>query len=181
MSKSTRRLCVEELEPRTLLSASSGLLHSPVLGQAVVSTLADPTSTDNLRGIEISPGIIFGNTRYGATCIGSATGDLPGAWSVAINYTPPHPGGDVTNNIVGGSWSLVVYRGGSLAGTLQGRVLRGTAAWNHDGTEADINAQLSITRGTGAFAGATGTGTFTGTLSHLTFPPTISGSLVLNY
>jgi len=157
-----------------------------VLAGCIAGASANPIPPlqDTWHGIEIFPGIIINNVRYGATFVGTATGDLPGVWSVSINYTPPNPGVGVVNNIVGGQWSLNVVNNGHSVGTLFGRVDRGgTATWNTTGntaTMAMLEGSLTITGGTGSFAGHTGTGQFTGTLSHLTFPPTIAAAITLN-
>lgn len=145
------------------------------------SGVAD-TYSDILRGIEVSPGFIIGNTRVGTTFVGGATGQLPGAWAVSVNYTPPAPGMNVTNTIVGGRWELAVFRNRRFVGKLFGTVTTGTVSWNKDGTEAGVAASLTVNGGTGLFAGANGTGTFSsGTLSHLFFPPRIGGVLTLNF
>jgi subtilase family serine protease len=154
-----------------------------VQGLAGVQGARSSQARDTLQGIELFPGIISGNTRYGATFIGSAAGNLPGFWEVSVNYNnPPSPGPNVTNHIVGGTWAVVVYSGGSLLGTLFGSVGSGSAQWDSTGTMATItDNNLSIVGGTGAFAGVTGTGTFAGMLSHVPFPPTIGGTLDLSY
>jgi hypothetical protein len=68
---------------------------------------ATTTYTDQVRGVEISAGQIVDQTRVGATFVGRADGQLPGLLGASINYTPPRPGPDVVNTIVGGQWSLV--------------------------------------------------------------------------
>ena len=189
MHSQRTRLQLQELEPRTVLSTHVfGHALPAALGTSVVHSgalLAGPASTvaatDTLSGIEISPGIIIGSVRHGATFLGHAAGQLPGVWAVSINYTPPHPGPSVTNTIVGGSWALAVYSNGTFEGVVFGSVPDGTVTWNATGTVATISADLTVLGGTGALVGATGTGTFTGTLSHLTFPPTIAGTLSLSF
>jgi len=154
-----------------------------VLSLAVWSApaLAATTYTDSVQAIEISPGVIVGDTRIGATFVGQASGDLDGALTVSVNYAPPAPGPSVTNTIVGGSWVLAVYENGHFRGTIYGAVTGGTAQWNSDGTVATLSAQLTITGGTERYTKAHGTGSFTGTLSHLTFPPTVLGTLQLTF
>ena len=191
------RLQLEELESRTLLS-SQALAHAWLMPPAhlgatfarsaqavpfsVVNAPLTTAATDTLSGIEISAGIISGSVRYGATFVGGATGTLPGVWGVSINYTPPHPGPNVVNTIVGGSWAVAVFSDGTFEGVIYGDVVPGsTVTWNATGTVASISANLTVLGGTGQFVGATGGGTFTGTLSHLTFPPTITGTLTLSY
>jgi hypothetical protein len=156
------------------LSVLAGLLWAPLV-------LAATAYTDTLQGVEISPGIIIGNTRVGTTFVGIATGQRPGTWAISLNYTPPRPGPNVTNTIVTGTWELAVFQNRRLVGRLFGTVANGTASWIPGGTVAAVSANLTVTRGTGAFVGARGTGTFKGTLSHLTFPPRIGGALQLSY
>jgi hypothetical protein len=151
-----------------------------MLGSA--SAQAPATATDTLQGIEVSPGIILGGTRFGATFVGLASGQLPGTFVVSVNYQPPAPLPKMTNNFVGGSWQVAVYKGGRFQGTLYGDITDGSARWNDTGTMAVLSADLAILGGTGAFAGSQGTGMFVnGTLSHLTFPPTIQGTLMLAF
>jgi hypothetical protein len=94
----------------------------------------------------------------------------------SLNYTPssPAPPGE-ENQIVGGTWSLKGPQG-VVYGTFTG----GTVAWNTAGTVADVDATMAISGGSGKGKQLTGgTGTFVGTLSHLTFPPTVEGTLIL--
>jgi hypothetical protein len=93
----------------------------------------------------------------------------------SINYQPPRPGPDVTNTIVGGQWYLA-GSGGELFGSFTG----GTVQWDSTGTVASVDADMAIAGGTvnGKLVRG-GSGNFAGTLSHLTFPPTINGTLTL--
>jgi hypothetical protein len=143
--------------------------------------LAATTYNDTVTLIEISSGVVVGSTRVGATFVGQASGTLPGGLTVSINYEPSSPGPLVVNTIVGGSWTLAVYHEGHFRGTVRGAVIGGTAQWNSDGTLAILNAQLSVTGGTERFHHANGSGSFSGTLSHLTFPPTVTGTLQLTF
>ena len=102
--------------------------------------------------------------------------------TVTIKYTPNSPGVGLTNTVVGGQWALLVYQNRQLLGSLSGTVTGGSAVWNTTGTTTTISVwiALKILAGTGRYAGKSGTGSFTGTLSHLTFPPTITGTLGLS-
>jgi hypothetical protein len=159
----------------------------PIVLALVLSTfVATPARAataynDTVAGIEIFPGFVVGQVRYGATFVARATGDLPGYISAYINYTPPQPGPGVTNTVVGGRWTLSVYQGGEFQGRLSGAIAGGAATWNSTGTLATINLNLAVASGTGAYSGVTGTGAFTGFLSHVTFPPTWGGALTLNF
>jgi hypothetical protein len=138
--------------------------------------------TDNVargRGFEISAGIISADTRYGATFVGDVEGELPGVHFTSINYTPPSPGGGVTNLVVGGEWALC----GSW-GTLTGSFTDGTVQWNADGTLADVATNMSV--GGGSVNGVAltgGSGTFSGVLDHTPLaqdlPPIVGGTLEL--
>ncbi len=136
---------------------------------------AGETITIDVEGLEIDAGDTQGNTTYGLRFIGLATGDVAGAMEVELDYSPPNPGPNAVNQIVGGSWSI-----SSEGGELSGDITAGSATWNGTVTTAAIEATFGITTATGQFGGYAGTGAFTGTLSHLTFPPRISGVLMFD-
>jgi hypothetical protein len=54
------------------------------------------TSTDTVQGTEFSAGTIEGDTRFGASFAGEATGNLPGVLVATADYTPPSPGPNTT-------------------------------------------------------------------------------------
>ena len=142
-------------------------------GGAALATTT--TYTDEVRGVEISAGQVVGETRVGATFVGRANGQLPGLLYASVNYTPPRPGPNVVNTITGGQWSLV----GSW-GVLYGSFTGGEVLWNSAGTQASVNAEMVIVGGrVNGKVVSGGSGSFAGALSHLTFPPTISGTLML--
>jgi hypothetical protein len=153
----------------------------PALAQtAPAETPSSTTYTDTVQGIEFSAGTIAGDTRLGASFAGEATGDLSGFSVASIDYTPPSPGPGVTNNIVGGGWTLLGDRSTTL-----GSFTGGTVQWNADGTLADVAADMSVLGGSvdGIPVSTGGTGAFGGVLDHrpLTrgLPPTIGGTLQL--
>jgi hypothetical protein len=136
---------------------------------------ATKTHTAEVRGVEVSAGQIVGETRVGATFVGRARGQLPGLLHASVNYTPPRPGPNVVNTLVGGQWSLV-GPWGALFGSFTG----GEVRWNSAGMVASVKANMVITNGTVNGKGVSGgSGSFIGTLSHRTFPPTITGTLTL--
>ena len=141
----------------------ASLLASLLAGGAVMA--ATKPFTDTVQGVEVSAGQIVGDTRVGVTFVGHADGQFPGVMYASLNYTPPQPVAGEVNQIVGGTWSLKGPKG-VLFGTFTG----GTVTWNPDGT-ADVYAEMAISGG--------GSGRFKGTLSHLTFPPTVEGTLKL--
>ena len=155
---------------------------SPALAQTAPAETPSPiTYTDTVQGVEFSAGTIADDTRLGASFVGEATGDLPGFLVASIEYTPPSPGPGVTNNIVGGGWTLLGDRSTALLGSFTG----GTVQWNVDGTLADVMANMRVSDGSvdGIRVPSGGTGAFGGVLDHrpLTqgLPPTIGGTLQL--
>jgi hypothetical protein len=147
------------------------------------TTSATPaTYTDTVQGTEFSAGTIEGNTRFGASFAGEASGNLPGFLVATTDYTPPSPGPNITNNLVGGGWTLLGERG-----TVFGSFSGGTVQWNADGTLADIVADMSVLGGSvdGVPVSSGGVGTFGGVLDHrpLTqgLPPTVDGKLQLTF
>ena len=168
---------------RFILALALTVIGMPgmALGQSVTPHV------DTIQGIEISPGIVdtVHDIRYGAAFAARATGALPGAVVVAVNYTPASPGAFITNVIIGGHWALTVTRNGRFIGTIYGKATDGAAVWDDTGTVAAINVILAIEGGTRRFAGVTGTGAFVGTLDHgplaVGHPPTIDGTLDLSF
>jgi hypothetical protein len=149
---------------------------------AVVAAEALPPArlfTAPVQGVETSTGTVVGGVRYGASFSGMVRGDPAGTLSASANYTPAFPGPGVANAIVGGNWSLAVYKDGRFRGMLFGPLAAGTVRWNMDATEATMDATLMISGGTGSYISAHGSAAFTGTLVHLTYPPTVAGTLTL--
>ena len=140
------------------------------------------TYTDTVQGTEFSAGTIEGDTRFGASFAGEVTGNLPGFLVATTDYTPPSPGPNTTNNLVGGGWTLLGERG-----TVFGSFSGGTVQWNADGTLADIVADMSVLGGSvdGVPVSSGGVGTFGGVLDHrplaLGLPPTVDGTLQLSF
>ena len=92
---------------------------------APTTTPTTPTTyTDTVQGTEFSAGTIEGDTRFGASFAGEATGNLPGVLVATTDYTPPSPGPNTTNNLVGGGWALLGERG-----TVFGSFSGGTVQW----------------------------------------------------
>jgi hypothetical protein len=151
----------------------ASLLASLLAGGAAMA--ATKTFTDTVQGVEVSAGQIDGNIRRGVTFVGYADGRFPGAMYASLNYTPSSPNPRFGNTIVGGRWVLTGPKG-VLFGTFTGRKVK----WNDDGTVATVKAQMAISGGSVKGEPVTGgSGSFEGTLSHLTFPPTVQGTLTL--
>jgi hypothetical protein len=69
---------------------------------------------------------------------------------------------------------------GRPRGVLFGSFTGGEVQWHSAGTVASVNANMVIGNGTvNRKVVSGGSGSFVGTLSHLTFPPTIEGTLTL--
>jgi hypothetical protein len=158
-----------------------GTFAAMVLASLLVSLLAGGAAlaatksfTDRVQGVEVSAGQVDGNIREGVTFVGEADGPFPGVMYASLNYTPSRPvlGGE--NQIVGGTWVLN-GRKGVVYGTFTG----GKVKWNDDGT-ATVDAEMAISGGSVKGRPVSGgSGSFDGTLSHLTFPPTVEGTLTL--
>lgn len=165
------------LRPRQIALLLPGAL---IAGVAVAEALPPARLfTAQVQGVETSTGTVAGNARYGATFAGSVHGDPGGILAASANYTPAFPGPGITNTIIGGSWSLSIYRDGRFQGTLFGPLAAGQVRWNPDVTEATMTARLEVSGGTGSYLGARGAATFSGNLVHLTYPPTVAGSIHL--
>lgn len=172
--------------PTDRCAAATAILEqlpaAPPASAPTPATVTTPTYADVVlpgRGIEISAGTISGDIRLGATFIGEMAGDLPGVLVSSVNYTPPSPGPNITNDIVGGEWALC-----GPWGTVFGTFTSGTVQWNADETLADVIANMSVLGGSVNGIPVTGgTGTFSGVLDHRPLaqglPPTISGTLQL--
>ena len=152
----------------------ASLLASLLAGGAAMA--ATKSFTDTVQGVEVSAGQIVGETRVGVTFVGYADGRFPGAMYASLNYTPPQPVPGEVNQIGGGRWVLTGPKG-VVYGTFTG----GTVSWNEDGTVATVDAEkMAISGGSVKGEPVTGgSGSFEGTLSHLTFPPTVEGTLTL--
>lgn len=153
-----------------------------------------------ISAVALLAGVIWGTlahaaTTYTASLIGDqaepiasnrinmgmeASGDLPGPFTVAIDY-------DATDKttIVGGNWMLLVLQqnadGSSTEqGTLKGTFSSGSIVVNNEGTVASINSVLTISDGTGNYVGVTsGNGTFW--VSSTQSSPPFSGALGLTF
>ena len=168
----------------TIVMTISLVFTDPAFAQTAPTTPAvTPTTyTDAVQGTEFSAGTIVGDTRLGASFAGEASGDLPGFLVSTTDYTPPSPGPNTTNKLVGGGWALFGERG-----TVFGSFTGGTVQWNADGTLAYIVADMSVLGGSvdGVPVTPGGVGTFAGVLDHrpLTqgLPPTVGGTLQLTF
>lgn len=133
-----------------------------------------------------------GHSAYGWTWNGPAKGDLSGFVFLSINYsyTPFEIDPIVTvdpsatptgNNIIGGSWSKLIFVDGVYQGTVSGRILGGTLSWDEKNSTTAVELKLASDSATDAFAGSVGTGAFSGTMDRNGKFPVLSGTLTLNY
>jgi hypothetical protein len=131
----------------------------------------------NIAGAETSAGSVEDGVRYGTTFIGPATGDVAGTFVASINYSPPNPGPNVVNTVVGGTWSIT-----SGAGSVSGVFSSGTAVWDDKEEVATISVIMKVLGGSGIYDNAPREATFHGTLDHRGWPPNpprIEGVLVM--
>jgi len=131
----------------------------------------------NISGAETSAGSVDDGVRYGATFIGTATGDVAGIFNASLNYSPPNPGPNVVNNVVGGTWSIT-----SGPGSISGVFSSGTATWDDQEEIATISVIMKVLTRSGIYSDTPREAQFVGTLDHRgwpPFPPRIEGVLVL--
>ena len=130
-----------------------------------------------ISGGETSAGQIEEGVRYGATFVGTATGDVAGTFNASIDYSPPNPGAGVTNTVVSGTWSVTSDSGG-----VSGVFLGGTAVWDEAGEIAEIHVIMKVHGRSGEYDDAPREARFDGTLDHRGWPPVpprINGVLML--
>ncbi len=148
----------------------------PVLWQGTSQTFA------GLSGIEVSPGTvdIVDDTRWGHTfTMGSDEGNL----TVSLNYSSYQPNRDGGNIIVGGTWTMAVYKNGVYKGMLFGDVVGGLMEWKISKssviTTGAVKAQLRTKGGTDDFKQITNVdvlGNLAATISYTEIAlPKISG------
>lgn len=134
-----------------------------------------PTTTsysDTLQAWGTGAGVVNSTTLY-YDMRGSLAGNLPGSVTSHILYNGVLGRG--TDTITGGTLSASVT--GSAAGTLTGRLAGGSIVWSTTSTKGTATITITITGGTGAYAGDTGTATFRGTMDRTT--QALSGTLTL--
>jgi hypothetical protein len=117
---------------------------------------------------------LAGTNAYYYDMQGALAGALPGSLSTRILYGGVLGRG--TDTITGGTLSAGVNGAGVPAGTLQGRLIGGSIQWGT--TSGAVSITVSITGGTGAYAGNTGTATLRGSMDRAT--QVLSGSLSLS-
>jgi|GEM_PF-5625680 len=126
----------------------------------------------NLEGVQASSGVvdIEDDTLWGHTfAMRNAEANL----TVSLNYTSHVPSVDGPNKIVGGTWTMSIYKEGEFKGMVFGEFDGGAIEWQMSRTgvlnSAAITAQMSIKGGTEFYAHLSGTktsGNFYGQISY---------------
>lgn len=103
-------------------------------------------------------------------------------FTISIDYLEVEPGQDT--DIIGGNWSLAVFRDNRHVGTLFGEISNGTIKWVKDdfGTVIrNTTAKIRITGGTIDYAnvGANGSGTFRASAIMESEKPVANGTVEL--
>jgi hypothetical protein len=168
---------------RFILPLLIAVLAVQLLGAASspLRIAAQSEMNEPMIGRALFPGAIVGDVRYGVTFSGMANGELPGWWTVTVNYSPPSADGGMINTIQGGRWQVTQLENGIYRGSIFGEVVNGTIVRDPTGVYADVSVEFKVVGGTGAYAGATGTGRLVdGKADHTPFPPTLDGRITLN-
>jgi hypothetical protein len=144
-------------------SAFAQRVQTNLTAQSDPGFAAEPSFSESLTGMEITSGfadlednVLWGNTL---TMRGD-TSDL----TASINRDGVTPNIQYGNKVLGGTWTLTVYRGGEFRGMLFGEFTSGSILWktNRAGNiiSEDIAAELLIKGGTGIYANVGGAHTF---------------------
>jgi hypothetical protein len=178
----------------------SGQAQKRVMGKKG-NPLPMPTSLQGkyvteINGIQMSEGTIAvtefsGSSQFiGWNSYGQTTGDLNGHFFLSVNYTVPTVGpGDAigtdpplgNSQITGGSWTKLIYVDGAFMGSISGRIIGGSMAWDPRYETAKVSIEMAGETGTGLYEGNSGFGSFRGKMDRTNPTVTIAGSLTLNY
>ena len=153
--------------------AAAALFISPA------AAIAASASSDSVSGLE------YVATSAQGRFVGIASGALPGAWSVTVDYTPLGTSAVIT----GGDFRLATRRGGTLT-VVTGGFTAGTVRQlsGFTGCVDQRYAVHGVLGDVGAGAARRGTGTLNATLTHyrtrifgqcLTYSASVRGSLSL--
>ena len=169
------------------------VLSAAAVAQKIVRpTPIETTVSVKVEAVEVSDGVLvfdpnYGESMFGYSFTGEATGDLTGAPMFSMNCFPAQFIAGETNKVTSGSWALPVYmkpyKGLNVVyvGSLFGQLVDGTMTWDKLGTTANITVKITIDDGTGTYAGVSGRGVFQGTLIEGEKVTTLSGLLTLTY
>ncbi|HEV7743427.1 MAG TPA: hypothetical protein VGO56_00395 [Pyrinomonadaceae bacterium] len=170
------------------ISAEAQKRMSPTFFIDPPPTILSGDYSMNVDANELSAGdtdSIAGPT-YGWTCYGTTEGDLSGFLFISMDYasdvlTPGSADRSGVKNVIGGSWSKLIFVDGVNTGSVHGRIVGGHLVVNNfDGTTS-INLTLTAEDGTGDYTGSEGYGTFAGVLSQSAKARSVTGQLILNY
>ncbi len=142
----------------------------------------------NLVGVQASSGVVDteDDTLWGHTfALRNAEANL----TASLNYTSYVPSVDGPNKIIGGTWTMSIYKEGEFKGMVFGEFDSGTIEWSMTRTGvvtgAAITAQMSIKGGTESYAHLSGTktnGNFYGQINYSQGGrPTITGFTDLRF
>jgi hypothetical protein len=119
--------------------------------------------SEKMNGIEVAPGF----ADYEDSVVWGNTLTLRGATSnftLNINRGGIESNVESGNKVIGGTWSLTVYKGGEFKGMLFGEVTGGMIHWMTDRRgiiiAENLDTELVIKGGTGDFASVGGSQTF---------------------
>jgi hypothetical protein len=151
---------------------------------AVLAPLASAaTYTDTLRGVEVA----FSSTE--GTFTGTASGSLPGTWTVVVDHTPLSSSGAT---ITGGDFTIETVLT-NLPTLVTGALAQGGTVTVTNPGFGCTNQKFAIYAplvDVGRWYGGAGTGLFTGTLTHyrysvfgrcITYSASISGSVTVTF
>ena len=152
------------------------------------------TYASSVSAAEVTSGDESNGSIYGWSFSGITKGDLSGFIFLSVNYTLPqyNPNGGIgsppeigstpqESDVIGGSWSKLIFVDGVYQGSVSGRILGGKLIWDADNNRTGFDLKLAGDNGTDAFAGNVGIGSFEGVLDRAYKSPVMSGSLTLNY
>lgn len=100
-----------------------------------------------LTGIQSAEGLdeSFNDVRSGNTFVLSGGDESVSVHlTISMNYTSATPDLVMGNKIVGGTWTLIVYKNDVYFGTLYGDVSGGEISWKTDGRDNFISRQTDV-------------------------------------
>jgi hypothetical protein len=128
---------------------------------------------EQMSGIEASPGTIdlVDNVTWGNTI--TMRGET-GNFTAILNTDGVKPSLPYGNKILGGTWTLTVYKAGEFRGMLFGEFTRGVITYKVDRanniTAKYVEGAMVIKGGTGEFANVSGSGTSDGKFLSTSYP-----------
>ncbi len=163
-----------------LLAYAMAVLITLALSSAAKAQKATIVS---FKGIEVTAGHAEPGEAYGWMCYARTTGDLPGNFTLTMDFEGTKEPGTVSA-VTGGAWTLPVYvqamRGASYMGVLYGRVLGGDAIWGKE--KSTVELKMIIDGGTQTLLDLRGNAVLYGTFSYDSKGvPTFEGSIYFEF